>query len=618
MTIHRLYPLQQQLLFLLFIFFIFHSYHHTVTVTVTALQIKTNSFTIYNGDTTTLTLQNIATDASTDTLITYLVKSISNANFQIDNQIVTTFTSDLINKNKVKLVHLPDQEKPNIVLLISDGKESIDNLQLNIQFTMFRRNSFGAPKPQINVQVDNSGISFFVKVYKLFNENILFDIGLSSKTLVNCNGGSTTLRNNFQLYFNADYYTIYKLGRSIKEHLNDIQNVKQTTNSQFIDATTNLFINYFIPTTFGDCFSVSYTKKHILQIGLTVTNTNNFQINFECTKVITNPINNCLEIDATIGCTNNNEMKSIKLNGPKRFKVLKNTFVKNYNATNYYSLTFQSEQQYDDYWGIYTLQLELNNNNLTSSLDFTLQYQVPYQSINQQLSFNTNAETYDSNLLMDIKYNYNTSDLMFVKVISDSNLITGKELSIYNLYLCCNANTNQMSMPIYDPNNNNFKGCTVNDASYMSFYTRLVQDSNPIKDINYNMKIYSLQPSGGNLQYAFSFSLNPLNDGRDKLCFLHIQSYLKSTDSDNVSQSAVLKDVVNVNGQIGGVNGVEDVSTYPISFRAFTVISPRDVKKDKSIVSGATTTVISVFSSGSGWILVWCSVLVSLLVAWLL
>ena len=504
---------------------------------------------------------------------------------------IQTFTHVQIAQRLVVFCHQANSEKPSISLLVNNQ----DTLGITVTFSMFRRNSFGAPTPLDTYSILSGGqvVEFQVKMYKKVaiqpgEDQAFFMIGLSASGATDCRR-QNSIQSGFQLIVDADYYQIYRLRVALSDLINTYSNTI-VSNGAIYKSTINLYMTYSIVS--DSCYTVSFKRKYLFDIGLTVTNLNSAlniiqtciddQDHVEVTCEVT-----CDEPVDSFDCINSQDTSHA-------FNVHKKstTTTKSIQGGIKYQLVLESLKPASTslFNASYALMGKLSSGSQVKLQDFVISYQYPYDSA---LRSDTVVDIYsDASFTTSNKTLFNTrTDRLFVRVqpsdASSWSTLSNYVMSPYNVYLCCSTSVTR-TMPVHNVDAALY-GCTKNDPSSLWFQSRLIQEGTPISDSLFSVKIHTdlTSSSSNGLVYGFSFNLSPLVDKNSqamKKCFLHVESQVKqgttsATYFDPTLQ--ILKDVVSVvfgTRSIGmelKQRSLTDASTLAnsISFATFLIVT---------------------------------------------
>ncbi|KAG2388699.1 hypothetical protein C9374_000138 [Naegleria lovaniensis] len=556
---------------------------------------------IYNGEAITLSQQNLAIFTNNNNQqinpnIQYQVMHVENGYFrrnQSSTSELSQFRQKDIEQGLIQFVHQADQEKPLIQLLYYDTTSATttkSTLTMDVQFTMFRKNAFGAPTPLIQHEYKNGQIILQIRMYKKnleTQQRAYYNLGLSYSSS-NMDGYVCTnqniLKNNFKLYQDADYYQIYQSSIPLNDFIKQSSTESAMTNGALQSFYNTIYMTYMFVTNqdVSQCYTVSFKRNFILHVGLSVS----------CVGSTSLTIINV--------CTNEKEKLQVmcEFEWPNDMDSLASSAAA-FNGTyalygNTNSLLYTLNFQYQIPYGSSSLNSgvpmmdsktmiglfiddksilpasratlldssgSLGTTRMSNSIPTTTMTTTTTTSATMTTTTTTSATmttiaTAESSTSMTTESTsiplYNTlfkdSDRLYAKVsLIDSSLSIGyNQLLIpYNAYMCC-IKTLDGTMPPYNPSSTTLPqlGCTIYDPSTMYYQVRLIQDGNVLSDPLLDVKYYNATSIGGfgnNNNYGLSFKLASLSNAGggstitasnpSRKCFLHIESTVKAFDS---------------------------------------------------------------------------------------
>ncbi|KAF0980249.1 hypothetical protein FDP41_013463 [Naegleria fowleri] len=435
----------------------------------TQLVITVNRIVLFNGDAVTITsneLQSTLNGVPSPPRIIYNVLSISNGQFQVSNgnntfTPVTQFTQNQVNLGLVRFVHANNLQIPSYTLNAFDPVLGITSApsQAVVTFTAFNRDVIGAPRPVFDASVDPSTliVTLSITMFKLggvFNtsdtgSSVNFNIGLSSKYTCLSND---LIRDGFALTTSTSWYNTYQLRLSLNDFIAN-PNVQWVSNGGVVDLVAVMFADYMIhlsqvPGTTAisqkSCYEVIFTQRYILTLTLAVTRINfgtqQPNIFMKPKRIFVNDLNR-LEIRLEVSTTVSQNISSWFVSGPQVFTVTDAIFTGVVNGTFVYQIVMQSNviTGQTNFFGDYTLSFRTVQQN-TFSIPYTLQYLVPFPPIQEELIFNTSAQTFGDARFTQPQNQFSPTDTIFVRVEApDIPVIPGQTIIPFNVIMCCFA-----------------------------------------------------------------------------------------------------------------------------------------------------------------------------------
>ncbi|KAL9641948.1 hypothetical protein ABK040_004006 [Willaertia magna] len=536
------------------------------------------SIDIHRGECITLNsnILNVIDNSSSLQTI-YFIDDIVNSTFQkttVNNGnsvIVTSFTQQEINSGVISYCHNRFTRYPSFQVHAFNVTTNVvsPSVEPFIRFSMFRENipnvlQIGGPQPDFNVYnyPNNECYTFFITMFRNWLQQPAAYHYLSlQRDSDQC--VSTDVISSFSVAESTNWFASYITQKTLSEILSDRSSFTIQESGPNLDVVANIYSNYMMPDpTTGACQLVKYRFKFILQIILectTVTfgniggsNNGDFAASLTPSKIFVND-NNRLQLNLKVLLKINGDVNNWRVSsGPYPFSTtVANTCNSGIINVKCFQLELQSDviQSAVNFWGNYILSFT-NSISGTVNIPFQLQYIVPFPPIQQALSFTTSAQTFTDINFSQSQSQFTSLDTVFLKVNGAIPVdLTGYTLQPYNVYFCC----------VTDPFAN-YTDCSIR-SNIFSNQEQFVTNGVLAPLSLYNVGLLNAKSSDA---YGLTFSLLPIRsttaDGKDKRCFMTIQSYLKAN-----SKSGVKKDLFNLLQQGNNNNNNTTLSDIKLS-----------------------------------------------------
>lgn len=405
----------------------------------------------------------------------------------------------------------------------------------------------------------------------------------------------------WQLLSDDDCHAVYQLERSLQEHIDDPNTVKQFDGGDFFTLKTQVYAAYTFTSTEADdvhCSSVHFTAPYTIDVFLYGDAHAAFESETDAIAMVRQN-----RIRILSGGELDVQLRIELLSTPARLSdfaflgaspdasiVFRVEDVAERPAQCgldgdrdkcVYTLNAVTNDAHADYSGKYTFSA-LHTNPVTGielaglRIWFSLQYAVPVPPPTTRLNVTTVAWLRDSIISEVSKNTFTTNEEVFVvQETVPSITVPGKTLAITQAFLCCMKD--RQPYPQFELGDPDKPGCTQNDPEIMSVWSELINDSRP-QDLDFDPKTHNVPFAHD--KAGMSLQLLPLQSVAESkgslLCYVHVKATFVDRDLKRH-----LSSMAGVTSSVFSVDNSDTIAVAPLQILP-TATPPQDATPDTS------------------------------------